>query len=464
MNTERVGKRGLIVVLAGVALFRFFVLFSTHQQDNTAMALKLGETARNVMNGHGFAWDPLYLQMLNEESLKQDPLRPQWEVFEKTPPPMFDASRLQSFRGRPPGYSVILSVLWTLTGHLKFIYAQILFCLLDLVTVFLLWWLANALFGSRPALGAAFLYGFHISFALLSINPSHDAMSSFPLIAGACLLYWAIKKSWWFFIPAGILFGAASLIRQEPMFIPIVFAGALFLAGMKKRAFQALLLMQGLVILMNVPWNLRAKQQFGESSPFTHSFSALLLEGIGETPNPWGIQASDVWLRGFVKGKGVDTPFHSKDFNRVCMEEFSRIVRENPAWVAGSVVKRAVRCLMPTVMPIESSFYFYSTVLKKEGGFGGYVREHPLHMGVTAGLKGLWLLLWFGSIWTVVVVVRSGDQERKALVLALGGISVYYFLTHIPMHCEYRYLLPGYAPLVLCGVNGWFQMLGKKKG
>lgn len=448
-------RSGFWWVVSAAILVRLFVFVHARSLEyGSSAAFKLGDTARNILEGRGIMWDPLYLKMLNEESRSRDAINPPFELFEEVIPPSPSPERLEPFRGRPPGYSFILAATWKIFGKKLFVYSQAFFVFLDLCACIGIWWLAGRIFGERAGFVSGMCYALMFPNAVMSIFPGHDAIGTFPLVFGAFFYWLYIENSQIrYLFAAGIVIAFGTLIRQEPYLLPVVFAGALVLTRQWKKAMVVFVVMQSMVVLANIPWTTYNKKMFGKSIPLSPSVAGNLLAGIGDSPNPWGVKASDAWLRDFVASKVGLQPYHSIEFNRVCKDEFLRIVKEDPVWYVMSVVRRGIKSLTPTIMPFRNSYSYF----KETGNAGGllsFASTYPIQAVVPFIFKLLWVFLWGSTLWFLLFSWRGWDLNRRAFALAMFGTPLYYFTSHVLMHCEARFLLPGYFALVLLGGAG----------
>jgi hypothetical protein len=187
---KSVSRSGFWWVVSAAILVRLFVFVHARSLEyGSSAAFKLGDTARNILEGRGIMWDPLYLKMLNEESRSRDAINPPFELFEEVIPPSPSPERLEPFRGRPPGYSFILAATWKIFGKKLFVYSQAFFVFLDLCACIGIWWLAGRIFGERAGFVSGMCYALMFPNAVMSIFPGHDAIGTFPLVFGA-FFYW----------------------------------------------------------------------------------------------------------------------------------------------------------------------------------------------------------------------------------------------------------------------------------
>ncbi|MBI4369965.1 MAG: glycosyltransferase family 39 protein [Elusimicrobia bacterium] len=454
-------RRAFLLMIATALVVRTAVFFTARKIDyGISTGFKLAEVARNINEGRGLVMDPLYLKILNEEYIKPDPMRPRLELFEEIPSSAHDASRLEPFQGRPPGYSFILALTWKIFGHKKFVYSQFLFCLLDLLAALITWWLGRELFGPRAGLLGGFIYALSLPHATLSIVTTHDAQGAFPLLAGAGLFWYGLKnKSLAAMVSSGLVAGIASLVRQEPFFLPFILGSSLIFTRSLAKTIKTTLMMQAMALLVVLFWGLRNYERFGKLTLFSPTYGANLLVGLADYPNKWGLEPSEEWLKKYIRDKGVTYPKTSVEFNKACIQEFFKFVRADPFWYFSVVLKRTLTSLMPTLMPFEKTYTrYYRQLLGKTGKFD-YAQEYPIEFIVPIMYKFLWLILWFAGMAAFRNFTEEYSPETKNMMVALAGITLYYLLSHVPMHCEFRFLLPGYFPLIILGSQGIVQCL-----
>lgn len=440
-------KKNLWMVVFVGALVRLAVFIPAHNLDHSiAAAFKLADVARHYSEGHGFVYDQRYLDQLNKVSVESDPVHPRLELLEDVPPPPYDSTQVQSFRGRPPGYSVVLASTWKIFGHKKFIYSQIFFCALDLLACVFVFLLGRAVFGEKVALMAGLLYAINISSATMSTFPIHDAIGSSLLAAATYLIFSSENPNRAKWILAGVLLGASSLIRQEAYLVPVVFMIAFAMKKQWRNVALSFLLVQLVVVLMSAPWSARNKQQFGQSTTFSPAYAANLFAGLGEEGNPWGIVQSDPWVVQYVTDRIGRQPLHSTEFNGILMQAFLEAVKQHPLAYVKIVIKRTIKFLMPTLMPFEKSYSRYYKQVEGKTGVIGYIAEYPFLFLMAILSKVYWIVLWGLSLVAL--------KENKAVSWALLGLALYYLLAHVPMHTESRFILPGYFGLTILGAQG----------
>ncbi|MBI2069781.1 MAG: glycosyltransferase family 39 protein [Elusimicrobia bacterium] len=464
-SPDRMSSRRAIIFIFSLAfIVRAVVLLTARDVDyGFSAGFKLAETARNFLEGRGLAWDARYLAALNEEAFRENPLKPKLEVFEAVPPLEPSPESLESFRGRPPGYSLVVAATWAMFGKKLFLYSQILFVLLDIAACLLIWWLTKELFGPTMALAAGVLYALSLPHATLSIFPGHDAINAFPVAACLAFFWMGLKRnSWPLYVASGIAAGAGSWIRQEPYLMPVVLAIALAVTGRFKEALRYLVLAQAAAFLTVAPWGLRNADMFGKFQIVSPAYAHNLLQGLLESDNPWGIKCDDQWVKAFVRSKGVDALYHTPEFNKVCMDEFLRLLELEPLFYVKRIVKRSITSLFPTIMPFEAAYTRYWRNLLGREGVLGFFMAHPVETLAPLFYKLMWLFLWIGSCCVFLGINRI-SQPKKTMIWALAGTTLYYWTTHVPMHLEYRFILPGYFPLMILGAEGWRRMAAWKK-
>ncbi len=448
-------KNRILVVFLVAFIVRLGVFIGARDIDyGFSAAFKLGNVAHNLLTGQGLVWEPAVIEALNAESIRVDPSRPQLDVFEKVKE-VPEPHQMETYRGRPPGYSMILAATWKLFGHERFVYSQALFSLLDALSGIFIFLLAAEFFGATVAFIAGLIYAIGLPFAVLAILPGHDAIGTLPLTAGLYFIWRGLKNnSPLFLMGGGISIGLGTLVRQEPFFIPFLIAFPLLFVKEWKKALQVFIFAQMFVFLVNLPWIIRNRQMTGKGDVFSPAYGATLLAGIGAYPNRWGVEASDSWIYEFVKNKGSSAVAHSPEFNRICLDEFKRILKEDPLWYVSIVVRRGIKSMAPTLMPFEKGYTRYYLNERKNVSIMEFARSHPIEFIVPVFFKGLWALLWLFSVLILFDRRFSGGTTQRAFLLGLLLIVIYYVSSHMLMLTEARFLLPGFFPLIILGSAG----------
>ncbi|MBI4667784.1 MAG: glycosyltransferase family 39 protein [Elusimicrobia bacterium] len=433
---------GIAVFFLALA-FRLALLSKYHQQDivfGSGMALKHAAVARNLLKYGEFTISKEYLERLNAESRKYEgkPLIIDPESVRDPP-----SEKPEPYLGRMPGYPILLASTWTIFGKKKFIFAQVLTVLLDSLAAFGLFWIGLKLKGPATGLMAGAFYALWPPTAILSFAPGHDAPSSALNVFALLFALKAIRSNRWrWWIAVGACLGINANFRPDIALLPFFWIVPLCLLIGAGRSIIATFISASVLLATLLPCGMRNYAVFGRFFIMQPAFGSNLLAGIGDFPNPWGIPGTDEGMKAFIHAKGNNYPYLSLEFNSLCMEEAIRIIRENPLWYFKAVAKRAAKSLAPTFLPLYPGPHEHRR--DTGGSLGEYVRGHPLAATAHFGLKILALFLWSAALAAFLVC-----KKERRLFLFIATTTIYYWATHLPLHLEYRYIVPGLWPLFI---------------
>lgn len=150
----------------------------------------------------------------------------------------------------PPGYPLFAAAIYALGGGLE------LPTLLNMLVIGALlplpiYWLARQLTDDRTALIAGLLTALHPALALAQGNFESVAEQPYALLlyTGWGVLWWALRRRrWWAFGVAGLLVGAAHLVRWEGVILGAMAAGIIVLALRRAALLPLLAFLVGLAL------------------------------------------------------------------------------------------------------------------------------------------------------------------------------------------------------------------------
>lgn len=232
----------------------------------------------------------------------------------------------------PVGYPGLLGFLFFIFGpHLSVVVALNLFAALAIMGATL--WLGRYLTGDvivgRIALLLYALYPAHIAYNGAAVTePVYTA-----LMLGALMLLIGAMKNFKLNIPAGIAFGAATLIKAQTILFPIgAIVGLAFLArrfAPRRMAGTLLAIYAGLACVV-LPWTWRNYQVFGEFVLVSTNGGLTLLAGAMD-----GADGSVDWDTGTKDFDLIGIPFSERITRQVEIDRKAKAaafkwIRENP--------------------------------------------------------------------------------------------------------------------------------------
>ena len=236
---------------------------------------------------------------------------------------------------RPIGYPLLLGLVYKLFG-VSSAAAWILNLILFAAGAYLIYLIAQLIFGWRIGLWAAFLFSIH-PISVYTIKLTIDEHLFLPLwYFGIFLLLRELKGSKivanWFWY--GVIFGYAAMTRTYAIFMTLVVG---FTAFLRKQSWQRVLLsVLGVALtmqLLNLPWAIRNYKAWGAPILYAHTAHGVYIhmnagatpEGVGYFPRPGEAGFSEEFERARLAGDIALTEKYAK--------------REMTRWMVGHPLK-----------------------------------------------------------------------------------------------------------------------------
>jgi 4-amino-4-deoxy-L-arabinose transferase-like glycosyltransferase len=357
--------------------------------------------------------------------------------------------------GHPPGYSLLLFLLYHATNYtwmLRLIH--IIQAAADALACLLVYVLVRNLFGSRPAVAALWIYALLPAPIVLTLRLQPDAFSCFfaaAILASATL---APAGRLRYGLLAGAAAGIASQFRAEFILWSAIVICAVMVAqisAFSKLRFAAAVLIGQFTVLM--PWMYWTQRVTGHRLLTGSQGGSSIYEALGEEPqNPWGITLQDEWVAADALQRGFSSPW-SPEADAYYRAKFWNSIRQHPA----SFLKLAALHRLPIALvpPFSSGKYnpgFNLWELRRKEGLTrwGAVLKYP---GLV--FKNMWFLALMGllslalmlGLLMAAVVYRSEWRKMAWLVVPwLLTISALSFAKEI----EPRNVSPIVVPEAAC--------------
>ena len=166
---------------------------------------------------------------------------------------------------RTPGYPLLLALSFRLFGE-SLVPVRAAQAAADLLSCFLVFLLGRKLFSERVGLIGATLFAlFPLQFLYISIIMTETVFTTLLLLY--LLLCTGETASWKRSIAAGIVLGAATLVRPTILLLPAVIFAVRWIGGWKPGGnLKALALTAGAALLILSPWLIRNFNEFGRIS------------------------------------------------------------------------------------------------------------------------------------------------------------------------------------------------------
>ncbi|HEV2708225.1 MAG TPA: glycosyltransferase family 39 protein [Pyrinomonadaceae bacterium] len=256
--------------------------------------------------------------------------------------------------GHPPGYSIVLAVLFKLFGETDTA-AQFLQIIVDALCACLVLLLAAELLPRIAALLAGLLVAFAPQYTWNSIVVLPDTLAVAPLLLAVYVVVRARRQPRLLaLLAAGALVGVSCWLRANAMLLAPFLAAlvcVLFESGRRVRYASALICGALCVI---APLTIRNALVFGRFIPLSLGAGQTLLEGIADydPEGRFGIPSTDMgimrqeaaqygrpdWAGGLFGAEGIER-------ERMRLRRGFAVIRAHPFWFAGVMMRRAAGML-----------------------------------------------------------------------------------------------------------------------
>jgi len=261
-----------------------------------------------------------------------------------------------SLLARPPGYSLLLAVIYRLVGRGLFA-AQLVQNALNACVPVLVFLLADALLGRRAAAAAGLLAAVMPHLAYYSALLTPDVVCAVPVLGALVLLAPAARGrrvGLGRALVAGLALGAAVWLRPNLLLLGPALACALVLAGRPgRRPWRAAAAVAAGAALAIAPITVRNYVLFRAFVPVSINLGVVLWEGLGEASgNAWGTRTDDVDVAAQEAQTYGDPRYADwwaspdgirRDRDRV--RRSLRVIAAHPVWFAGAALRRAAEML-----------------------------------------------------------------------------------------------------------------------
>lgn len=420
-------KRQIVIVVLVALLIRILLLIFAY--PSWQHGFLDADLAQNILEGHGIA------------STTMDA-----EGHRNYTPTAHDM----------PGYAVLLIFFRWLTGSESLIYIQIFQILIDGFLCGVIYSIAKHFFGKKIGLIAAGLFAIYLPQGYLSVSPMRDFWVSLGTTLGfLSLTKFLEKKRTAFLVGAGLAWGLASYFRPVTFLLPIFLSFLWLFIDRWRIALRSGIIMTLTSVLCLSPWIIRNYIQFDKFIPTRTAVFYSMWEGFGEFPNRFGAILNDEYTIKQMQDEGFQGLHTSPEFDAFVKEKVIKVIRENPLWYLGVVIKR-----------IPYAFVFNKTPWgvgqDDHLSYHKFFRDNPnqkslmtysFHLArVNPGFfvtKALDIVILLSAIIGIYLSRRQGKK-----LIFLVAIPLYFALIHIPIHIEGRYMVPSHwVYLIFSGVT-----------
>jgi len=448
------GTRRPLLWIIGIALLvRILLLVTLHDSYYTA-GMAQGELARNVVEGRGFVINVPFSDSLARLQAREGRLIDIDEALRRISP----GDRPEDFRPfiayMMPGQAMLLAATTLISGHYRYIDLQVIQTIADALSVLLIFTIGRTLFGRRVGLLAALLCALYIPTARLAISATRDAWMPFVYIV---ITYWAVlgwkTKRALYFIGVGLAVAFGSYFRSEILLVPVFLALGLFVLRWKERqlARYALLGIIPVVVLL-LPWSARNSIVFDRLIPTNSGLWMAMWQSFGEYDNEFGAANDDMVTLQQMRAEGHTEEYDTPEYDDLFRGKVLRVVRDHPAWVAWTMVRRLARIpfqmhswgISQTDAMITPGSTYGHPGKVDTGAYWDYVTADPVRFIVQLTARGVNAFLYLSVL---IVIVRNWKRFGIDL-LALLLIPLYNILVHVVIGVHARYIVPT-NPLLL---------------
>ena len=264
----------------------------------------------------------------------------------------------------PPGYPILMAIIYKISGNSD--RALRLFQITcEAVAAVLVFLIAARLVPSGAALLAAFLVSTAPQLAFRSLVLLPDSLTALPLLAAIYLVMKTVEdRSVRKMVLAGGLIGVSCWLRADSLLLPLFLCAPLtllFPRGERRR--HALALIGGAIIVI-APMTIRNALVFRSFVPISLGTGVTLCQGIGDydveqrfglSPTDDGTTAQEAqWAGRLEYEAALYRPDGIERERRRTARAFS-VIRSDPAWFVGTMVRRIATMLKYEPVPIISA-------------------------------------------------------------------------------------------------------------
>ena len=357
---------------------------------------------------------------------------------------LYDASSSTNnpdLMGHPPGYPILLSVMYRVGGQSDTA-TQFLQIILDSLSVVVIVLIAFEFFPAAIGLIAGLMTAFAPQFGWNSLTLLPDSLATLPILVAVLIITKTRQRryaSGRYKLPsiliAGALIGVSVWLRANALLLaPFLAFLLLFICKRGARLRPALILTCGALLII-CPLTIRNAIVFGKFIPVSLGAGQTLVEGIADynTDGSLSLPQTDVELiRGEAEtskrpdyAKSLFTP-DGTERDRARLARGFAVVRTHPFWFAGVMIRRAASMLRLERTPLR---------LAATNPGDSPLLRWPLRIVQNLFITALFLPL---TLIGAGILVYRRQFQTLALLLA---VPCYYFCAQSALHTEYRYVL-----------------------
>ena len=321
---------GIIIFIS--VIFRFFILWANEKSPYYPnLAVSFATTAYCTEKGFIFKYDPIMRQNLGVAQNEQFRLIDLEEYRKLTA--TSDLRCVTDETYSLPGYTLLLTLFFSVFQKATYYPAQIFSALLDGVGSVILIYLLVKEKCVKSALISAGIYATMPGFVRLASVPLPDSMVSFMVLAITALTYyWLTNQKLLILLVLSAITGISSYFRPDIFFLPLLLGLVVFIDQKSIRKVILYVFTQYLVwLIFLTPLGIYNLVKTGNYEIFRPAIGINLWEGIGEYKNPCGMEANDEKARDKMLESGAQ--WGTKEGDRVLLHDTLSCIQENPIFL-----------------------------------------------------------------------------------------------------------------------------------
>jgi 4-amino-4-deoxy-L-arabinose transferase-like glycosyltransferase len=343
--------------------------------------------------------------------------------------------------GHPPGYPILLSVLYRAGGEQDTV-TQFLQIILDSVSVMIIVLIAFEFFPAAIGVIAGLMAAFAPQFSWNSLTLLPDSLATLPILLAVLIITKTRRQPdapdrsrMLSILIAGTLIGVSVWLRANAFLLaPFLAIPLHFIYKPRARLRFALVLICGALLIV-LPLTIRNLAVFGKLIPVSLGAGQTLIEGIADynTDGSLGLPQTDVELirseaETFKRPDYANSLFtpNGTERDRARLARGFAVIRAHPFWFAGVMIRRAASMLRLERTPIR--------LAAANSGLS------PLLQWPLIAVQKLFITALFLPLTLIGAGILFYRRQFQTLALLLA-VPCYYFCTQSALHTEYRYVL-----------------------
>lgn len=357
-------------------------------------------------------------------------------TFLAGPNPPSDASVLL----HPPGYPLFIAAAYGIFGENEGLRIfQIFLCSFASILIFLI---ARRLFDFKTGVIAGILVAVAPQFAYYSAIILPDELSVLPILLAVYFLVRAVEdKRLTMAIFCGVSIGLSCWLRSNAMVLPLFFAASsMFLLPKQIRLKFSVMLIAAFVLTIS-PITIRNYAVFKSFIPVSLGMGTTFVEGLGDydPERRFGVPSTDKGVmemdalhadRPDYYGQLLNPDGVNRERERIKIG--LSVVGSNPGWYLKSVLHRGFTTLRMERVPANAT----ERDEKDTTIPALYYLNVPLKL-----FQKLFITAIFLPLTILGVIILLIEKERRAKLMILAVVPLYYMSVQALIHTEYRYVL-----------------------